>query len=191
MTFLQGGSGNLSDKSFFALFGLAAKFSLDGTALESAWRTLQATVHPDKFAGASDAQRRLALQWSTQINEAHDTLKDPILRATYLCRLHGVEVDAERNTAMAPDFLVQQMEWREALDDAVSAKDAQALSQLDQEVGTAVAETTLLLEHLLDGPSPDYERACEEIRRMMFLVKFNQQLRDEERRLSHGSTADR
>ena len=181
----------VSAKDHFALFGLTPKFAIDPIALESAWRAVQAAVHPDKFASGSDAQRRLALQLSMQINQAHDTLKDPIRRAGYLCQLHGVEIDAERNTSMPADFLHQQLEWRESMDDAVAAKDIAGLAQLELEVQSAMGESTLLVEHLIDSPEPDYHRAAEEVRRMMFLSKFNSQLRDEQRRLAHGTSADR
>jgi molecular chaperone HscB len=181
----------VSAKDHFALFGLAQKFAIDPIALESAWRAIQAAVHPDKYASGSDTQRRLALQLSMQINEAHDTLKDPIRRAAYLCQLNGVSIDAERNTAMPADFLNQQMEWRESMDDAVAAKNMSGLVQLELEVQSAMGEATLLMEHLLDHAHPDYHRASEEVRRMMFLSKFNSQLREEQRRLAHGTATNR
>lgn len=185
------GQASVPARNHFSLMGLAPRFALDADALERAWRALQAAVHPDRFAAATPAQQRLALQYSTAINEAHDTLKDPLRRAAYLCEINGVAIDAERNTAMPADFLVQQMEWRESLDDAVAARHADAIGQLQEEVRTAVAETELLMEHLLDCPQPDYARASDEVRRMMFLKKFMQQLMDEQRRIAHGVVADR
>jgi molecular chaperone HscB len=187
----QGLSERTSEKTHFSVFGLAPRFAIDLDALESAWRAIQAAVHPDRFASGTDTQRRLALQWSMQINEAHDTLKDPIRRASYLCHLNGVEVDPERNTAMPADFLIQQMEWRESLEDALSAKDVRALMQLEIEVQAAMTEAHVLIEHLIDRPEPDYHLAAQEVRRMMFLYKFNTQLRDEQRRLAHGTAANR
>lgn len=191
MTLQQASAGGVGAQNFFAMFGLPVRYAIDLTALDSAWRAVQAAVHPDRFAAGTDAQRRLALQWSTQINEAHDTLKDSVRRAAYLCQLKGVEVDAERNTAMPADFLVQQMEWRESLDDASTAKDLRAISQLGEEVSAAMAETELLLEHLLDAPTSDPERAAQEVRRMMFLKKFNDQLISEQQRIARGASADR
>jgi molecular chaperone HscB len=178
-------------RDHFSLMGLPLKYALDADALERAWRALQAAVHPDRFASATPSQQRLALQYSTAINEAHDTLKDPMRRAAYLCELNGVAIDAERNTAMPADFLVQQMEWRESLDDAVAARNADAIGQLQEEVQSAVAETELLVEHLLDRAQPDYVRASGEVRRMMFLQQFKRQLIDEQRRLARGASADR
>ena len=191
MTLHHGAVDQASAKSHFALFGLAPKFNLDLAALESAWKAVQSAVHPDRFAGASDAQRRLALQWSTQINEAHDTHKDPVRRAAYLCHLQGIEIDAERNTAMPAEFLMQQMEWREAMDVAKEASDLEGLNMLSADVAAAITEAHLLLEHLMDGAAADYLRAAEEVRRLMFLSRFQSQVRDEQRRLAHGLTADR
>ncbi|MGC7990846.1 Fe-S protein assembly co-chaperone HscB, partial [Salmonella enterica] len=88
-------------------------------------------AHPDKFAHASDAEKRVAMQWATRANEAYQTLKNPLKRARYLCELHGVDLQTESNTAMAPAFLMQQMEWRETLDDAKAGKDIDALEQLN------------------------------------------------------------
>jgi molecular chaperone HscB len=173
------------------MFNLPERFAIDPLALESAWRAVQSAVHPDKFVSASDAQKRMALQYSTQINEAHETLKDTVKRAAYLCHLHGVDIDPERNTAMPPDFLVQQMEWRESLEDAVAARALHAILQLEMEVQAALHESVVLIEHLIDSPTPDYHRAAEEVRRMMFLNKFNSQIGDEQRRLAHGTATNR
>lgn len=191
MTASLGSAAQPSGRNHFALFGLPVRFSIDADALERAWRAVQGAVHPDRFAGATDAQRRIALQYSTQINEAHDTLKDPVRRATYICALHGVDVEAESNTAMPADFLVQQMEWRESLDDALRANDLRAIAQLGQEVASAISEGQLLLEHLLDNPAPDHARAAQEVRRMMFLTRFEAQMHNEQKRLTHGTAADR
>jgi DnaJ-domain-containing protein 1 len=75
-------------------------------------------VHPDKFVNATDAEKRVAMQWATRANEAYQTLKSPQKRAHYLCELNGVDLQTESNTAMPMAFLMQQMEWREALGDA-------------------------------------------------------------------------
>ncbi len=185
------GDAPLASRDFFSLLGLPPRFAIDAEALERAWRSVQAAVHPDRFASGTDAQKLMALRYSTQVNEAHETLKDPIKRAGYLCQLHGVEIDAERNTAMPAEFLVQQMEWRESMEDSVVARDIQGLSQLMQEVQASLAESELLVEHLLDSVQPNYEKAAQEVRRMMFLVKFKSQLVEEQKRVSHGAAANR
>src|SRR5471032_2314519 len=120
--------------SHFDLFDLPAQFALDSAALDHAYRTVQAQVHPDRFAAAGDAQKRIAMQWATRTNEAYQTLRDPLKRATYLLSLRGIHADAENNTAMEPAFLMQQMEWRENIEDAADAKNLGALEDLLHEL---------------------------------------------------------
>ena len=99
-------------RNHFELLGLPVAFALDPARLESGYRELQGAVHPDRFAAASDAERRIAMQWATHANEAYRTLRDPLERARYLLRLRGFDTEEETNTSMPPDFLMQQMEWR-------------------------------------------------------------------------------
>ena len=106
------------DSDDFELFGLPRRFALDRAELDARWRELQAEVHPDRFAAEGAAAQRVAMQWAVRVNEAYQRLKDPLKRAAYLCELRGAPIDAENNTAMPPDFLMQQMAWREALDEA-------------------------------------------------------------------------
>jgi molecular chaperone HscB len=100
----------------FELFGVPQRFAQDRAALDARWKDLQREAHPDKFAAQGAAAQRVAMQWSVRINEAYQRLKDPLKRASYLCELNGAPINAENNTAMPHDFLVQQMQWREALD---------------------------------------------------------------------------
>ena len=108
---------NLNDDDF-TLFNLPRTYAQDMATIDTRWKALQRQAHPDKFAAQGAAAQRLAMQWSVRINEAHKRLKDPLLRATYLCQLHGIVIDTERNTAMPTAFLMQQMQWREALEEA-------------------------------------------------------------------------
>jgi molecular chaperone HscB len=117
-------------KNHFALFGLQVAFDLDVHALDQTWRELQREVHPDRFANASDAEQRLAAQWATRVNEAHRTLKSPIDRARYLLHLEGVDTGEETDTQMPVDFLMQQMEWREAVEAARATGDQNRLDAL-------------------------------------------------------------
>ena len=119
----------------FSLFGLPARFDLDAQALESAWRTVAAQVHPDRFATASPAERRVAMQWAARANEAYRQLRDPLLRARYLCEQAGVDLQTESNTSMDTAFLMQQMTWREMMDDA--RNDAGVLAELRTELEDA------------------------------------------------------
>src|ERR671923_1422784 len=110
--------------SHFELFGLPARFVVDGEALERSYREIQSRVHPDRFAHAGDAERRASLQWTTRVNEAFQILKNPVTRAKHMLELHGIDVAFETNTAMPSEFLMQQMELREALEQATDKKDS-------------------------------------------------------------------
>ena len=120
---------NLS-ANYFELFDLPLRFVLDKAALDRAYRALQAEVHPDKFAHAAEAEQRVAMQRATRVNEAYQALKNPLKRARYLLELAGVDVAVETNTAMPMDFLVEQMEWREAADEARRAGELHELEHL-------------------------------------------------------------
>lgn len=155
--------------NYFALFGLPQRFSVDLTALEAAYRAVQSRVHPDRFAHAGDAQKRVAMQWAAQANAALQTLRQPLKRAVYLLSLRGVDVEAENNTAMAPDFLMQQMEWREAIDDAVAAANA---GELDALLGDLRREKDVRYEKLGDWLDHDaFQPAAEAVRQLMFIER--------------------
>src|ERR671922_3090627 len=116
--------------SHFELFGLPARFVVDGEALERSYREIQSRVHPDRFAHAGDAERRASLQWTTRVNEAYRALKDPVQRARHILELHGVDVAFETNTQMPSDFLLQQLELREELEAAIGSEDGVRLERL-------------------------------------------------------------
>jgi molecular chaperone HscB len=152
----------------FELFGLRPQFAQDRAAIDARWKDLQREAHPDKFAAQGAAAQRLAMQWSVRINEAYQRLKDPLKRAAYLCELHGALVNAENNTAMPTEFLMQQMDWREALDAASSLLD---FEDLDLQVKHSVREVLLKCEHLLDQRH-DYPQAVQQVRALMFIERF-------------------
>lgn len=161
-------SGSLSD-SHFVLFGLPEQFEIDANALDHAYRTVQAQVHPDRFAAAGEAQKRIAMQWATRTNEAYQTLRDPLRRAKYLLHLRGIDVGAENNTAMEPAFLMQQMEWRESIEDAVSAKNVDALDALAGELRDDERVRFTRLAALLGSGSN--QPAAEAVRQLMFIER--------------------
>jgi len=164
------------DDSDFDLLGLPPQQALDRSVLDMRWRQLQAEVHPDRFASDGAAAQRVAMQWAVRVNEAYQRLKDPVRRAAYLCALRGVPVDAERNTAMPAAFLVQQMEWREALDEADRLE---AVERLGQQVTDTERELLARLTSCLDTDN-DTTRAATQVRALMFVQRFQQ---DIERRL--------
>jgi len=116
------------DSDDFELFATERRFAQSRSALDARWKFLQGEVHPDRFAAEGAAAKRVALQWAMRVNEAYERLKDPLKRAAYLCELNGAPIAAEDNTAMPPGFLVQQLEWREALDEASSKAELEALA---------------------------------------------------------------
>lgn len=156
------------DADDFELFGLERRFGLERNALDERWRSLQAEVHPDRFAAEGAAAQRIALQWAVRVNEAYQRLKDPLRRAAYLCELAGHAIDAESNTAMPQDFLVKQMAWREALDEARLLPAVEQLaSEVEAERHTGIERLRVLIddEHRLDT-------AAQQVRALMFVERF-------------------
>jgi molecular chaperone HscB len=152
----------------FELFSLPAQFAQDRATIDAQWKALQREVHPDRFAAQGAAAQRVAMQWSVRINEAYQRLKDPLKRAAYLCELGGVPINAHSNTAMPGPFLMQQMEWRESLEDASSAAD---LTQLRQTVALAQADLLQRCALALDVDQ-DFSAAVQAVRAMLFMDKF-------------------
>jgi molecular chaperone HscB len=163
-------------QNHFDLFHLPPTFAIDPVALDRAYHDVQNQVHPDKFTTASDAEKRVAMQWATRANEAYETLKNPLRRASYLCELHGIDLQIESNTAMPRDFLMQQMEWREALDDARSARDEKALDSLETALREARRETVAEIAVLLDAEN--FTDAALAVRKLMFVEKFGEEVAD-------------
>ena len=125
-------------------------------------------VHPDRFASEGAAAQRVAMQWAIRVNEAYQRLKDPLKRGAYLCELHGAAIDAESNTAMPGAFLMQQMEWREALDEA---RTLEAVEALADDVSAAERRMLLQLGTLIDERQ-DWPAAAGQVRALMFVARF-------------------
>ena len=158
------------DDDDFELFGLPRRMSLQREPIEQRRRELQAAVHPDRFAAQGAVAQRLATQWAMRVNEAYRRLVDPLRRAAALCELAGVAVDEHRNTSMPADFLMRQMQWREALEEATSKAEVQALAC---EVGQAEAGLQEELVRLLDDRG-DAQAAAVAVRAAMFVRRFGQ-----------------
>ena len=162
---------SLADNDF-VLFGLSEQFAQDLNLLADKWKALQREAHPDKFAAQGASAQRLAMQWSVRINEGYERLKDPLKRAAYLCELQGAPVQAENNTAMPAAFLMQQMEWRENLDDTESAA---GLAALADEVSAEQRRVQQELARLLDEVQ-DPLQAVGQVRALMFIERFTQEV---------------
>lgn len=166
------------NSSDFELFHLPTQFAQDAALIDSRWKDLQRQAHPDKFAVQGAAAQRLAMQWSVRINEAYQRLKDPLQRASYLCEINGAPIEAENNTAMPTEFLMQQMELREALEEAASEEH---LDQISSQAEHILRGQLSSVEQQLN--SNDFLAAAQTVRAMMFIDKFKTDLAREYERL--------
>jgi molecular chaperone HscB len=165
---------NLSSDDF-SLFGLPERYRLDRADLDARWKRLAAQVHPDRHIGQGAATQAQAMQWALRVNEAYGRLRDPLRRAAYLCERRGSPIEAESNTRMCTAFLMEQMQWREALDEA---EDADAIEALRRAVVARQAGLFETVARSLDDEA-DAMRAAEAVRSLMFVARF---LQDIERR---------
>lgn len=173
------------DRSLFALLGLPERFNIDQADLEERLHRFQAVVHPDRHVAGSDQDRRLALMLAAQGNEAYRVLSDPCQRAAYLCERHGAPVDAERNTAMPTEFLVEQMSWREDIDEMREVGDPaagyQLQSRLEAERDRIIARIRTLIDEEGDFPS-----AAMQVRQLMFFDRLRASLADAVRQMARN-----
>ena len=156
----------------FEFFDLPSCFKLDSVLLDDRWKNLQRKTHPDNFSMQDMAAQRIAMQYSVRINEAYQRLKDPLKRAAYLCELNGSSIKAEENTQMPPDFLMQQMLWREQLEDAPAYSD---IEKLHTELKIAKKLALKRCETFLDDDQ-DWPKAANEVRILMFMERFEQDI---------------
>ena len=156
--------------NYFELFGLKPQFAIDLTTLETNFRAIQSASHPDRFVTATNAEKIQSMQTATLANEAYLTLKSPALRAAYLLTLQGFNATSETNTKMPVDFLMQQMEWREALDDAKHAKDMNVLENLLAEMQLEAENLQADLSENFDVQQ-DYVAATDATRKLIFIDK--------------------
>ena len=162
-------------RTHFQLFELNPAFALDRAQLDQRYRQLQAQVHPDRYAHLPENERRLSLQWATQVNEAYQTLKQPISRARYLLHIQGVNTEEETNTAMPADFLMEQMDWREGIADARGTGDIASLEQLSQRLQRETRALQDALAQQLDSEH-DLPGAALSVRKLKFLEKLDEDI---------------
>ncbi len=159
---------------YFTLFQLEPQFDIDTDSLEQNYRTLAARFHPDRFASASAFEQKQAVMMSSTVNEAYRTLKNPTDRAAYLLRQQGIDADAPEHTSFAPEFLMQQMEWRETLAEARGGQDQTALTALDKEISGAQQELWRDLREAFRRQQ--YEDAAQLVRQGRFLDKLKKEI---------------
>jgi len=166
---------NFARQDYFALLGLPRRQALDTVELERLYQEIQTSVHPDKHAHRSDSELRLAMQWATKVNEAYQTLKNPLSRAKYRLHLEGHDAQLESNTAMPSDFLVEQMERREAVAEARQAGDLANLEDMHRAMRREMVDQHAALQDAIDGRG-DWRRAAEIVRQLMFREKLLQEI---------------
>lgn len=170
------------DKNYFEIFGLPENFDLDVTAIKDRYHDLQKQLHPDRYASATDQEKRLSVQMTALVNEAFHTLRDPLRRGRYLLQLRGIDTNEDIDTAMAPDFLMEQMELRESLDAACeSEQPLLELASLERQVSTTIE---VRLDRLRDSLSGEdgaaLDSARNTVRELQFLGKLVQEINQRE-----------
>ena len=159
---------------YFTLFQLEPSFDIDAENLEQTYRALAARFHPDKFASASAFEQKQAVMMSSTINDAYRTLKNPIDRAAYLLKTLGIDADAPEHTSFAPDFLMQQMEWRETLMEARAESDLKTLENLNDEI--RAEQEKLFCDLKQSFARQDYDTAAQQVRQGRFLDKLRNEI---------------
>ena len=162
-------------KNFFELFNLPTSFDIDVNDLSSRFLKLQNLTHPDKHASSSDLQRRIAVQQSAYINQAFQTLRNPLQRAKYLLMLHGIDIDNEKNISMEPAFLMQQMELREQLESIrTSHQPTEELAEVEMHINDAIRRVSSLIETSFRSNSVDMQAVKNYVCQMQFLTKLDE-----------------
>ena len=162
-------------RNHFELFDLAPRYALDAEQLEQSYKDLQALVHPDRHAQAVQAEQRASMQWTTRVNDAYRTLRDPVQRAKYILETHGVDVAFETDTQMPTDFLMQQLETREQLEEAIQKKDSGFLDSLRGKLLTKRILLETQIGESIDARK-DYAGAVALVRKLMFLQKIDDEI---------------
>lgn len=166
---------DILSSNFFELFDVPIAYEIDLDLVQQRYRELQKAVHPDKFINASDQEKRISMQQTSWVNEAFNTLRQPVDRAIYLLKLKGVDINLENETTMDAGFLVEQMEMREALSEIRSKDDP--LAELD-DFSNQISKK---MKNMTDGFSVAYENdqldeAREWIRKMQFMRKAKKEV---------------
>ena len=172
-------------QNHFELFGLPVAFDIDAQQLAERYRELQRTLHPDRYANASDRERRLSIQYAAQVNDAFQTLKSSLLRARYLLQIQGVEFDDEKETHLDPVFLMEQIELREALAEVRAEVDPfGSLNNIMADIKTRQKAMESRLQELFAGGGEDSRLEAKQlVQKMQFLVRLQQEAEDLEEEL--------
>lgn len=167
---------HLLQQNFFTIFGIEANFDLPLAQLEQTYRRLQNELHPDRFIRHSDAEKRLALQAAVRVNEAWQTLKNPVSRARYLLQLHGIDTAEEQNTSMPTEFLMAQIQWREAIEAAQSSQNAQTLEKIAADLAAEHQESVQQIAQAF--AQQNWEQAALAVRQCRFFERLEANVGD-------------
>ena len=152
-------------QNYFELFNLPEKFQIDSVKLQENYRSIQKEIHPDRFATSTENEKTQSMIKSTQVNDAYQTLKSTTKRARYILSLHK---SVEKIT-LPPDFLMQQMEWEEHLEDI--EKNNKELDQFKLAINKKYKEYSLLLSKQIDNDQ-DWNEAAITIDKLYFVEKL-------------------
>ena len=168
------------EQNYFTLFSLNTQFAIDSDQLKQRFLTLQRQYHPDKYAHATPLEQRLAAQFSAHLNTAYSTLNDPVARASHMLALAGVEVGTSANTTKDVDFLMEQIEIRESIEQAKHERDVEMLSSLLQKVSSDYQECRQsFAESYSDDINVDARRSLISTwERMQFYQKLSVELKN-------------
>jgi molecular chaperone HscB len=161
--------------NYFQLFGIENSFDVDLQNLSSSYQALQKAVHPDKFAHASEQEQRIAVQKSAQINDAYQTLKNPLQRAEYILVERGVDMPNEQNSFSDTSFLMHQMELREMLEEIKFSDDVDsALFEAQQVLSTEFQQLSKIMQaQISENSEASNISACDNLRKLKFYQKLN------------------
>ena len=164
------------NNNYFTLFAMPISFDVDLAELTQRYLKLQKAIHPDKFSNAAEQERVFSVQQTAQLNDAYETLKKPLLRARYLLELNGVHINDEQNTIMDSDFLMQQMELREAIEKAKSGSaDIDALEETIDHIDDLYNAMLLTMKNLFAASEPVYNQIADIVRKLQFFSKLREE----------------
>jgi len=176
---------NSTADNYFSMLGLAVSFDVDKTTLSHNYHEIQKTIHPDNFANATDLERRLSVQKTAQINDALETLKNPLRRSIYLLSLYGIELN-DNDTSIDPSFLMEQMELRENLSEVASKEDPlgeldDILDDVNARIKRAINDLSDLFKKLLFDNEKDEsnEQLLKEVKAQTLKMQFLNRLQEE------------
>jgi molecular chaperone HscB len=162
-------------QTYFELFGLNPVFDLDYSRLHAEQQRLQAIYHPDRHVNASDRDKRVSVQVASWVNQAYETLQDPVKRSRYLLEINGVDIPDDSTTTSDTEFLMEQIELREEVESCRQGEDG---LQRSDEIETRLTQRAdeLAAEFVSYFEISEFDKAMSSSRKMQFVQRIQQQL---------------